>query len=102
MILRDKLFREMCRLVKADEFEFVAASHKRPEARFVFRDISGCPFTVDLFRVVTWDKSGVVKCETVTSLSGLTGYEKSKLPEDFWQAYEEMRRAMKVEGEKVA
>lgn len=100
MMLQDKLFREMCRMVKADEYEFVVASHKGHEARFVFRDASGCPFSVDMFQVVIWDKWGSVKCETITSLSGLTEYEKSKLPEDFWRAYGEMRQAMK--GEKVA
>jgi hypothetical protein len=93
--------KKMFRFVNADFFKYMvmelkrrgyvllAVSHKEHEARFVFQDVE-CPFTYDLFPVITYNKYGGISYEK-ESLYHLSQYEQSKITPEMWEKLEEMR-----------
>lgn len=84
------MFRQMAHTIKSCKYELLTVSHKESTARFVFRDISGCPFTYDLFIVLTVNRYNGIAYAT-RNIEYLTDYERSKLPFEFWDAYKGMK-----------
>lgn len=89
-MIQKLMFRQMAKTIKSCKYELLTVSHKDYAARFVFRDISGCPFTYDLFIVLTVNRYNGIAYET-RNIEYLTDYERSKLPSEFWDAYKGMR-----------
>lgn len=86
-MIQKLMFRQMAKTIKSCKYELLTVSHKESTARFVFRDISGCPFTYDLFIVLTVERYNGLAYKT-SNLNYLTDYERSKLPSEFWDAYQ--------------
>jgi len=70
--------------IEQSEYKMLSISREqfdRRSWRFLFMDESGCPFTLDSFYLIKWNALEGLQVKWLHSISQLTPYERSKVPQ---------------------